>query len=763
MSDDLVRSNIRIKVGDPFRRAAVDDDVRSLYATGFFYNIQVTEATATNGVILSYVVQGHPKLKEIKFQGNKKFSNAKLQKKLTSKLNEPLDEQKLFTDTQEILKRYQKAGFPRTQVKYVTSIDEAAGRGTATFEITESPKLKILRVEFLGAQAFKQKELRKLVKTRKYWMFSWLTGSGRLKDDVLEEDRERLAQFYRDHGYIDFELKDVQFENPSPRTLVVRFVLFEGVQYRVGSIAFSGNKIFDTAQITNGLRAVHALRGAKGPTGRNGLPMDVGNIFTPRGLARDTEAVEDFYGNRGYIDVSTSARNLVVTKIPNVETGNMDLEFKIEEGQKSIVEKIEIRGNTKTKDHVIRRELAISPGETFDLVRVKLSKQRLEGLRYFDRVDARPEPTDISNKKNLAITVEEGQTGTVGFGAAFSSVDSIVGYIEYTENNFDLRKLLGMEPWFQGAGQKLRLNVQIGPERQDYVISFTEPWFLDRKLRFTTDLYRRDWRFQSPEDLYDEVRTGARLSLSRALGNDFLIGSVSYTIEDVLIDVTVQDPFDRIFKVPNAIWDEEGHSLLSKLGSSLAYDTRNSTKLPNKGQRSELAGELAGLGGDHDFYSLEFRTSWYFKGLLPGHVLEISGRTATAEPYGNSETVPFYERYYLGGMYSLRGYPYRTVSPREPLVEEPIGGNTYWFGTVEYSIPIIDRVRIAVFYDIGDVQSDSYTWKFKSHTDDWGIGLRLDLPIGPLRLDYGFPIHYDEEWNSGSGEFQFGVGYRREF
>ncbi|HWQ91352.1 MAG TPA: outer membrane protein assembly factor BamA, partial [Clostridia bacterium] len=394
VSDELVRSNIRVKVGDPFLRPAVDDDVRNLYATGLFYNIQVAETAAKEGTALTYIVQGKPRLTEVKFEGNVKYSDSKLRKKVTSKVGEPLDERKLFTDTQELEQMYQKAGYPRTEVKYTINIDENAGRGTVTFEITENPKIKIVRVEFPGATQFPEKRLRKLIKTRKHWMFSWITGSGKLKDDQLEEDRERLTEFYRNNGYIDFDIKDVQLENPTARTVIVRFIVEEGREYRVGSIKFEGNKIFSLQEITNGLRTVHFMKGEKGALGLNGLPMDEGDVFSPKGLAKDTEAVEDFYGAKGYVDVG-SGRTLNVIKIPNTQTGTMDLEFRIEEGQQSYIEKIEIRGNTKTKDKVIRRELAVSPGEVFDMVRVKRSRQRLEGLQYFEKVDARPEPTDV--------------------------------------------------------------------------------------------------------------------------------------------------------------------------------------------------------------------------------------------------------------------------------------------------------------------------------------------------------------------------------
>src|SRR6266849_9742699 len=216
VSDELIRANIRVKVGDNYFRAATDDDVRNLYSTGQFYNIRVVPDLTPTGVVLTYVLQGEPRLTEINFHGNKRFSDSKLRKKLSSKTGEPLDERKLFTDSQEIQKTYQKSGYPRTEVKPVSNVIEESGRATATFEITESPKVKIVEVDFVGAKAFSQRKLRKVIKTRKHWMFSWITGSGFLKDEQFEEDKEKLAEFYRngsgkvgEGGYLDFEIKNV--------------------------------------------------------------------------------------------------------------------------------------------------------------------------------------------------------------------------------------------------------------------------------------------------------------------------------------------------------------------------------------------------------------------------------------------------------------------------------------------------------------------------------------------------------------------------
>lgn len=790
VSDELIRSNIRLKVGDSFDnmdflRMAGDDDEHNLYATGQFYQIRIQYNSTPEGVTVTYVVQARPRLTNIRFQGNVKYKDAKLRKKLTSKIGEPLDEQKLFSDSQEIQKMYQKSGYPGTQVRYTLSgLDESTGQATATFNITEGHKTRITDVEFVGAQAFSQKTLRKQIKTRRHWMFSWITGSGVFKQEQFEDDEDKLRAFYRNHGYIDFEIKDVQKVNPTPQTMVLKFVVYEGRQYKVGSVKFTGEKLFSEKEIATGIRTQQpgGALAKHQKFGPNGLKMDVGDVFTPDGLRDDIVQIEDFYGARGYIDVATSSHGLDVRRIPNTDTGTMDLEFSIDAGQKNYIEKIEIRGNTKTKDRVIRRELAVSPGEVFDMVRVNQSKDIIEGLRFFEpgKVDVRPEPTDIPNHKNLVISVQEQNTGHLMMGAGFSSVDALVGFAEMTQGNFDLFN----PPNFTGAGQKFRLRAQLGTERQDYEMEFIEPWFLERRLALDVNLFYRNLDYLSLNNLYNETIAGARLGLLRELPkptflerlipNSRLIGGVGYSLENIGIHFNgdtsrtnsgfppVVDPPKAI---PNALLAESGYALVSKFTASLALDTRGPGLLPDRGQRTELALELAGpFGGEKNYYHLDLKSHWYIKGFASGHVLEVVGGVGTAEAYGSTPDVPFYDRFYLGGPESLRGFKYRSVSPREADSgsKEPIGGNSYWFGSLEYSIPVIERLRFALFYDIGNVESKSYSFSMSSFSDNWGVGLRLNLPIGPLRLDYGIPIHHDK-YNGSSGQFQFGASFDRPF
>ena len=741
VSDSLILANIRIEVGSKFNRNAIDDDVRNLYATGYFYAIQVLDDyNPDKGYHLIYVVQGNPLLTDLRYEGNTKYKESKLKRSISSKVGQPLNERRLHEDAQAIKKLYEKAGYPATKVDYVRSIDEQAGRATATFKIEEAPKIKIEDVVFDGATAFSQKKLRKTIKTRRSWMFSWLTGSGTYKADQFEQDRDKLLDFYHDHGYLDFELKDVRFEYPEANRLVLHLEVFEGKQYHVGAIGFTGVTLIDTNAILKNLK------------------MPAGEVFTPKGLYDDREIIEDAYGIIGHIQSRVRPQ-----KNSNVETGNLDLVYDIVEGERVFIERIEIRGNTKTKDKVIRRELLVNPGEPFNKVMVKVSTNRLGFLNYFEKIGWTDEKTDAPNRSDLVINVDEKSTGNIQVGAGLSTVDSLVGFAEVSQSNFDLFN----PPYFTGGGQKALLRIQLGTERQDYLLNFQEPWLFGRKLIFNQELYHRELSYQST--LYNEKRTGTSTSFTRPLTSERFKGTLSYTLENVgILDVSPS--------ASPAIKDEEGESVVSEVGLRFDYDHRGGTSaLANRGFRTVLDLGVAGgpLGGDTDFYRLELRHAHYFPGFGEGHIMEFIARAGVIDNYGSSTSVPLYNRWFLGGAFNMRGFDYRDVGPKD-ITGEPLGGETYWFGSFEYSIPVIDRVRVAFFYDIGMVYQNAYSLDSKvydkygnfiidsgKYNDNFGLGVRLNLPIGPLVFDYGIPINSDSR-NESSGKFQFRAGYQRD-
>jgi outer membrane protein insertion porin family len=774
VSDDFIRANIRAKAGEPFSRAIVDEDIKSLYATGYFFKIQAGEENTADGLDLTYVMQGKPIVTDIKIVGNKRMSLKKLKKKITSKTGQPLDERKIFDDAQAMRELYEKSGYQKTTVTADSPvIDEAAGRGTVTFVIHETPRIKIKDIVFVNA-TLPQKQLRKVFKTRRRWMFSWLTGSGVLKEDDFDEDQDKLVEYYQNKGYIDFAIKDVQFDHPSPKWMVIRVIVSEGKLYKVGTLDIKGNHLYSTNDFINGVRIDRKLLKLK---------LTPGATFTPADFNDDIDALRDMYGAKGYLEQNQGGTTIIAANhVANPATGRIDVSYGIEEGEKCYIEKIIIKGNVKTKDKVLRRELAVYPGEVYDMVRVKISKSKLEQMQYFEKVDTEAQETDVPNRKDLVIGVEEKNTGNVTLGAGFSSVESIVGFVELKQGNFDLFN----PPTFTGAGQKFEMKASIGTLLQDYEVSFVEPWFLGKQLAFAVNLFHREADYNSLNNMYTETFDGATLSLTKALGLPGLRGGISYTVEDA--HVAINPGFSTNYttnystaanglanngvisggNISTNILAERGTYIISQVGVTLTYDTRNNFQLPDSGQVTELLADVAAPPGDTQFYKLELRTSWFFPGFRKGHILELDARTGVVSPWDSTTRVPIFERWFLGGLYNLRGYRYQTIGPQDPY-GEPLGGDTVFFATAEYSIPIIKMLRVAAFYDIGNVYSDPFSFNPGSnrglYSDDVGLGLRITLPIGggtPLRLDYGVPITHDPTVG-GSGRFQFGFGFTHPF
>ncbi len=741
----VVMANIQTAVGKLRSREMIEQDVRNLINTGYFYDVRVLEEPMVDGVRIVFQVQGKATIKEITMEGNKRFKEERLKREYSQKVGDSLDERKAHDDARKMEELYQKSGYPDIKVLYEVSIDKDTGKAILKFKIHEGERVFIQQIKFTGNKAFPDSRLLKIMKTRRHWWGSWLAGTGVLKEEDFKEDLDKLRDHYDSNGYIDMEIRGTHTERVGAQWMVITIDVYEGTQYKVGAVAIDGNKLFPTPDLEKRLK------------------MTSGKTFTPTAMAADQKALEDYYGARGYLD--TSVRPI---RAPNVETGRIDMTYSVHEGELTYIEKIEIRGNTKTKDKVIRRELAVNPGDIYDTVRVDRSVERLKNLGYFSKVEATPEPTDVPNRKDLVLNLEEQRTGSVTFGAGFSSIDSLLGFVEITQGNFDLFNW----PSFTGGGEKLRLRLQVGFKRQDEVLSFVEPWFLDQKLSLGFDAFHHNSNFLSTE--YSEQRTGIDLWLEKAL-NEFIRGRIEYGIQN--IDLTV----DHL--ASQEIQSQNGAHTRSSATGTLVYDTRDSVFLTTRGNRTEVSAEVAGgpMGGNVSDYKLNAKTSFYFP-FFDKQVLQLVGAAGVVDAFGASRSagsnvietvvsggvtstvaraidpVPIFDRYFLGGANTLRGFAFRKVSPKDGN-NEPIGGNTFVNATAEYSYPIVERVRGAFFFDIGNVYQNAYDFTFSDLKSDAGIGVRLNLPIGPLRLDYAYPIMSDK-FTGRSGKIQFSVGYQ---
>jgi outer membrane protein insertion porin family len=719
ISKERILSQIRTKVGTPYSDAVVEQDIRGLYAAGGVQNVRIFGQPVENGVKVMVVVQTRAIVNEIEIDGATRLSAKKLRKKIDLKINSPLSEEKLEKGRQDIIDSYKGRGFNDVDVKYRVDADEARGTSRVVFTINEGTKAAISEIRFEGNEHFNQRILRKQMKTKGKTLIAFLDKSGRLDEAQLQQDLGSVREWYQNHGYIDVELKDVRREHTDGHMVIV-VPIVEGPEYHVGKITITGEKA------TTGER-IHAL-----------LKMKEGDVYSPKAVHDDAKAIADGYGAGGYVDLE------VLPQGTPAGGRRIDVKYTINEGDRSFVQRINIIGNTRTKDKVIRREVLIAPGDVYNTVRVDTSKKRLDNLGYFAKVETYPEETGVAGRKDLTVQVEEKRTGALNFGAGFSTIDSLIGFAELTQGNFDIMNW----PSFTGAGQKFRARVQIGNQRKDLVIGLTEPYFLDQRLSLGGEAFYREANFLS--SVYDQRNYGFSIEARKPIGAFMSVG-VAYRLEEIQI-------YNVATGVSPQIAEEEGSRLKSQITTSFVFDTRDNPFLTRRGQRITLTPYIAGgfLGGDTQTYGYDLEASQYFH--LPWDtILLLNGEVATIDTWGSGTRVPIFDRLFLGGSNNLRGFEFRDVGPRD-VHGEPLGGRSLARLTVEYTVPVIEKVRAAVFYDTGFVNSDAWDYGTNDIASDIGIGLRLDLPIGPLRVDYGYPIQRDGR--NGGGKFNFNVGYQ---
>jgi outer membrane protein insertion porin family len=719
ISKERVTAQIRTKTGQAYSESLAEQDIRALYATGAVQNVRIFAEPEGDGVKVMVVLQTRSLVNEIEIAGAERISAKKLRKRIDLKINGRLSEEELEKGRQKIIDTYQEKGFTNIDVKFHVDTDEARGTSRVVYTINEGQKGTISAIRFEGNTKFGNRILRKQMKTKGKTLYSFIDKSGRLDETQLEQDINSVREWYQDHGYIDVEVKEVRRERTRGKMTIV-VVLAEGPQYHIGKLTITGTKVATEQK-------VRAL-----------LKMKEGSVYSPKQIREDSKKIADAYGSGGYVDLQVLPQG-----VPSGQS-TIDVKYSIEEGNPSFVQRINIVGNTRTKDKVIRREVLIAPGDIFNSVRVETTKKRLDNLGYFSKVETYPEDTGVTGRKDLIIQVEEKRTGSLNFGAGFSTVDQLVGFIEMTQGNFDLLNW----PSFTGAGQKFRARIQYGTSRKDVSLSLTEPYFLDRRLSLGGQVFYSDADYLS--SLYTQRNYGFAIDTRKAIGT-FASVSLQYRLDTTeLLNVSSS--------ASNAIRIEEGSVTKSQITPSLVFDTRDNPFLSRRGTRFVLTPFIAGgfLGGDTQIYGFSLEAAQFFH-LWKDTILQLQGAVATVDTWGSGDRVRIFDRLFLGGSNDLRGFNFRDVSPRD-INGEPLGGQSLGRFTVEYTVPIIEKARAAVFYDTGFVNAPSWDFSANHIVSDVGIGLRLDLPIGPIRIDYGIPIQKDV--TKGSGKFNFNVGYQ---
>ena len=734
-SDQYVLGNVQLRPGMNYNPALLDQSIRALYSTGYFEFVEARVDKAQDQTIdLVFELVSKYTIERIRFLGNDKYTDSRLASKAEVETGNSLDEYLVSVGADNIAAYYIEKGFPDVEVDYRIERDEQTGYAVVSYDVDEGGKVRIEEIFFEGNVAFTDKKLLKQLETNKHGWLSWLTGSGRFDEKKFKEDLTILRKFYRDSGFLDCEINEekVSIDFVESDEIVITIPVVEGLLYYLGESSVENATVYTTDELLDQVR----------------LEKDA--PFSPEGVDDAAISISDYYTSRGYLNTRVLAE-----RVPNMETRQIDVVFRVRESEKFYVESINVEGNTKSKSRVIIRELALTPGDIFDLRRMDVSERRLKNIGFFDDVRLNPEPTNIPGRKDLGITVREGRTGSFTFGAGFGSVESFVMYFEVLQSNFDL---FNWRSGFQGDGQKFRFRASAGRTSNQVLIAFEEPWLFEQRLAFGFEIYRTESDYNSVD--YNELRTGFELYLRRRLF-ELVEARLSYRLElvdifDVAGTPSVDDP-----GVADVFEEGEGEDLVSKVGLTFLRDTRETLIFTRKGNRSSLKFEYAGIGGDINYHKMEGRTAQFIPTFdAYEQSLSIIARAGNVSPFGQSDTVPFYDRFYLGGPDTLRGFDYREVGARDDDdPNESVGGNSYALVSLEYGFRIAEPLGLVVFYDWGFVNENDFDFSMSEYADNWGVGARIMLMGSPLKLDLGIPITSPEGAGGGS-QFNFSFGTR---
>lgn len=747
-SDQYVMANVQLRPGMNYNPVLLDQSIRALYSTGYYELVEARVDKAQNQTIdVVFELVSKYTIERIRFLGNDKYSDSRLASKAEVETSSSLDEYLVSVGADNIAAYYVEKGFPDVEVDYRIQRDEQTGYAVVTYDVDEGGKVRIDEIFFEGNEAFTDKKLLKQLETSEHGWLSWLTGSGKFDEKKFKEDLTILRKFYRDSGFLDCEINEdkVSIDFVESDEIVITIPLVEGQLYYLGEFSVENATIYTTDELLGELR------------------LEKGDPFSPQDVDDAAIAIRDYYTSSGYLDSRVRAE-----RVPNMETRQIDVVFRVRESEKFYVESINVEGNTKSKSRVIIRELALSPGDVFDLRRMDVSERRLKNINFFEDVRLNPEPTNIPGRKDLGITVREGRTGSFTFGAGFGSVESAVIYIEVSQGNFDL---FNWRSGFQGDGQKFRFRASVGTTSNQVLIAFEEPWLFEQRLAFGVEIYRTESDFNSAD--YNELRTGFELYLRRRLF-ELVEARLSYRMELVEIFDVDRNPDPALAGadiradgsvandgIADVFQSAEGEDLVSKVGLTFLRDTRETLIFTRKGNRSSLEFEYAGIGGDINYYKMEGRTAQFIPTFdAYEQSLSIVARAGSVSPFGQSDSVPFYDRFYLGGPETLRGFDYREVGPRDDDdLDESVGGNSYALVSFEYGFRIAEPLGLVVFYDWGFVNENDFDFSMSEYADNWGVGARIMLMGSPLKLDLGIPITSPEGAGGGT-QFNFSFGTR---
>lgn len=705
-----IKLNVKSKTGDVLSPSQVREDIRSIYKMGYFEKVDAEVTDTPKGKVLTFVVQENPTIQEVNIKGNKKIKEKDILAAISTKPYTVLEKNNINEDVQKILKLYQQKGYFDAQVSTDITYPRDPRKAVLTFNIKEGGRVYIESITFTGNEHFSDRKLRGVMQTKQKSMWlSWFTDRGILQKDILETDADRISVYYHDRGFMDAKVGTPEVTQKEDGIYIV-IPVQEGERYKVKNVAIEGDLLENNDKLLAGLRVK--------PT----------QYFSREKLREDVQDLAKVYMDLGYayVDVNPNVRQDPVQH----ET---DVTYEVTQGNKVTIGTISISGNTKTRDKVIRREIDLAEGDTFSSSKIEKSMTDLRKLDFFENVEMVPSEGKTPETMDIDVKVKEKFTGSVSVGGGYSSDDGAFVTGEVVQRNLF------------GRGQYLGIKGYLGQKAQRYIISFTEPYLFDMPINAGIDIY--NW-VRTYTD-FSEDAVGTRLRSGYSFGNYSTLSGY-YTFQNARI-------YDLGDDASEYLLSQEGRSNLSAFTFILERDSTDHPFLPTRGSINVGSVMLSspGIGSDSEFVKSEIKSGWYIPLFwkLTGFVKGSAGWINES----NSKPAPIYERFFLGGINTLRAFNWGDVGPTDSQ-GNVIGGTTYGLANVELLFPIVEKLgmRGVFFFDTGNAFLGDNPFQFNEYKLDAGTGIRWNSPLGPLRIEWAYNL--DRQPGEPSNKFQFSAG-----
>ncbi|MCM8784983.1 MAG: outer membrane protein assembly factor BamA [Candidatus Omnitrophica bacterium] len=698
VSVDKILTIIKTKGGIEFDENVLKDDITNLIKTGYFKSVDYKIEQMENGIGIIIQVKENPVIEKIIFQGNRALKTKKLKDIFTLKEGEILNEEKIIEGIEKIKENYYKLGYYASEIDYLIEGEESC---ILKINIIEEGKKYVIEILFNGNKTFPEKRLKGLMKLKERKM---PFRRGTYKKDVLDDDIKKIKDFYNENGFIEVKVeKEVKY---SEKGIIINVFIDEGKRYFTGEIEFTGDLIFDQEIL------------------EKQILLKRGDVFNVKKNQETIKNIYKLYAGEGYIKCN-------VDFIPEIRGDSINITYSINPGSIYYTEEVKIKGNRITKDKVIRREIKLEPGDKIIEDKIRKSFNNLRDTNYFENVSIYPEFLE-EGKANIVVDVKERErTGYFLIGGGYSSSEKFVGMVSIHQINFDIAN----PPRFTGGGQNISLSFEIGTITKNYKFSFTEPYFLDRPVYLGPDIYRYELNWYD----WDTTSTGFDLRIGRRWEN-FNLGFKLMSENVILSNVEIP-----------SLKGQEGKRRKNGITTYLIYSNLDSEMFPTKGDKVRFSLEYAGLGGDLNFLKPTIENNFYY----PFKNFIFHSRTLLGYINKNLDEIPVYERFFGGGIGTVRGYEERSLGPKED--GHCLGGKFIFAQNFEMMYPLYKDVLYGIgFFDIGNVYQD---WSLSNLKKSIGAGIKLNVPFfgAPLEIYYGYAL--DAEPGEPKGRVHIGMSF----